>query len=187
MFEGVEDLRTAWNAQPTTLFRLTPQQMRAALERIDRRQRKIARGIVAAFAGDVISFTTILILMHNNVLQVAGCIWIMVAMGWFARRLWTGLRRAEWASEDMLARPSIDAFRASLESRWEFYRLLLSFGAVLPGVALYLIGALIRQPDAAIMVGLVAAVIVAASANGFRIHLPQARAIREQMAELDRL
>jgi hypothetical protein len=186
MFEGVDDLRTAWHAQPTTLFRLTPQEMRTALERIDRRQRRIARGFVAAFVGEVIAFATILFLI-NNPLVSAGCIWIMIAMGWFAHRLWTGLRRAERASEDMLARPSIDAFRSSLEARWEFYRLLPSFGAILPGVALILIASLVRQPDSAPIAALVVAVFIAATANGFRLHLPHARAIRQQITELDRL
>ena len=186
MFEGVDDLRTAWPAQPTTLFHLTPQEMRTALERIDRRQRRIARGMVAAFVADVIFFTTLLLLI-NNALKSVGCIWIMVGMGCFARRLWTGLRRAERASEDMFARPSIDAFRASLEARWDFYRLMLSFGAVLPGVALILIADLVRHPDSAPTVALVAVLFVAATANAFRIHLPHARAIRQQIADLDRL
>lgn len=187
MLDDLEDFRTAWNTQPTTLFRMTPREMRAGLERIDHRQRRIARGIRTAFICDLISFTVILFFIYHNVIAAAGCIWIMLAMGWFTRHLWTRLRRAERASEDMLARPSIDAYRASLEARWEFYRSLLAMGAVLPGVALILIGDLIRQPQSAPVVAATGMVFVFAIANGFRMHLPKARAIREQLAELDRL
>jgi hypothetical protein len=187
MLHDLEDFRTAWHTQPTTFFRLTAHEMRAGLERVQRRQRRIARGILAAFVGDVISFTMILFLAVTNALEAAGCIWIMFAMGWFARHLWVGLRSAERASEEMVARPSIDAFRASLESRWVFYRSLLSFGVVLPGVALFLIGAVVAQPASAIWVGVTGALLIAGIANGFRIHMPKARAIRQQLAELDRL
>lgn len=187
MLNEVEDFRTAWHAQPTTFFRLTPHEMRVGLERIDRRQRRLARGILAAFVGDVIGFTTILFLVVANALEAAGCLWIMIAMGWFARRLWKGLRSAERAHEEMVARPSIDALRESLEARWKFYRSLLSFGAVLPGVAMFLIGALVAEPTAATGVAVTGAVLVASIANAFRVHLPKARAIQQQLAELDRL
>lgn len=187
MFSDLENFRTAWHTQPTTFFRLTPHEMQAGLEHVDRRQRRIARGILAAFVGDVIGFTMVLFLVVTNALEAAGCIWIMLAMGWFARHLWMGLRSAERAREEMLARPSIDAFRASLESRWEFYRSLLSFGAVLPGVALFLVGALVAEPASASWVAATGTLVIAVIANGFRIHMPKARVIRQQLTELDRL
>ena len=187
MLRDLEDFRTVWHTQPTTFFRLTPYEMHAGLERIDRRQRRIARGILTAFVGDVIAFTLVLVLVVANAVQAAGCIWIMLAMGWFARRLWMGLRRTERASEEMLARPSIDAFRAALESRWQFYRSLLLFGAVLPGVAMFLIGTFLAEPDSASWVATTGALVIAAIVNGFRIHTPKARDIRRQLAELDRL
>ena len=182
----LEDFRTVWHAQPTTFFHLTPQAMRAAVERIDHRQRRIARGVVGAFAGDVIAFTLLLFFFVTNVLQAAGCVWIMLSMGWFARRLWVQLR-GDRSYEEMLARPSIEADRASLEGRWEVYRSLLSFGAVLPGVALFVAGGLLAEPGSALWVAVTIAVIVAGIANGFRLHLPAARAIRRQLLELDRL
>ena len=187
MLDELDDVRSAWHAQPTTFFRLTPQQMFAGLRRIDRRQRRVAHGILVAFVGDVIAFTTVLFVSVTNLLEAAGCLWIMIAMGWFARRLWTGLRSAERAQEEMVARPSIDAFRASLEARLTFYRSLLSFGAVLPGVGLFLIGALIAAPESAVWVAVTGALLVAGVANGFRMHLPRTRDIRKQLSELDQL
>ncbi|HEY4307652.1 MAG TPA: hypothetical protein VGM82_24470 [Gemmatimonadaceae bacterium] len=183
----LEDLQTAWHAQPTTFFRLTPQQMRAGVDRIDQRQRRVARGIVAAFVGDVISFTLLLFLFVTNAIQAVGCVWIMLAMGWFARYLWTHLRTSERTRDEMIARPSIDAFRAALNARWTFYRSLLAFGVVLPGVALLIIGGLIAAPGSGKSVAATVVVIVAAIANGFRLHLPNARAVQRQLAELDEL
>ena len=161
MRHELEDFRMAWHAQPTTFFHLAPQEMRAVVERIDRRQRRIARGVVVAFVGDVIAFTLILLFLVTNALQAAGCVWIMIAMGWFARRLWAQVRGADRTHDEMVARPSIDAFRASLETRWAFYQSLLSFGAVLPGVAIFVAGFVVAQPASAAWAAVTGVVILA--------------------------
>jgi len=187
MRNELEDFRTVWHAQPTTFFHLAPQAMRASVERIDRRQRRIAAGIVIAFAGDLVGFTLVLLFVVTNVLEAAGCLWIMISMGWFAQRLRGQLRGGARAYEEVVTRPSIHAFRASLEARWEFYLSLLSLSAVLPGIAVFIAGVVVAEPASAAWAIGTGGVIVAAIANALRIHLPDALAIRRQLVELDRL
>lgn len=187
MRDDLEDVQNTWHAQPTTFFHLAPREMRAAVARTERRQQRIARGVIVAFVGDVVAFTLLLFLFVTNAVEAAGCIWIMLSMGWFARLLSRHLRSAAPTYDETAARPSIDAFRASLASQLGFYKLLLAFGLVLPGVALFVAGILLAQPGAGKAAALTGVVIAAAIANGFRLHLPGARAIQQQLSELDKL
>ncbi len=119
--------------------------------------------------------------------QRAGSILIMLAMAYLTRRFQRRRAKATMAQNEMAACPSIDAYRMALDAQLEFYRGLLPFAGVLPGIALFLFGAIRSEPDAW-PYGLAAVVLLLAGmVNGCRIHLPQVRRILAQRRELDAL
>jgi hypothetical protein len=165
---------------------MSRQQIQGRVAQESARQRRIPIGIGAAFAGDVIAFTTLLF-FFPDAFQRAGSILIMLAMGYLTRRLQLRRAKATTAQSEIAARPSIDAYRAALDAQLEFYRALLAFAAVVPGVGLFIFGAIRSEPEAWPFGLATVVLLLAGMANGCRMHLPHARRLLEQLRELDAL
>jgi hypothetical protein len=147
----LDDVRELWSSQVTGVFRLSPEEVHARMERYSRRSRRAAFDVFLASAVNIAGFIAFMVLFHNPLLR-AGAILIIVSGGFLAWETRSS-RMAEKEAARLAAESGIDAVafhRQQLrrqQQRHAGFRFWRRWFIILPGPIVFFLGFAQARPD----------------------------------------